>query len=207
MIGVLLLFGGLAMAVIGLVIYFRKKQEPMLLVVTIGGIMAFISVPWLEQLDRTSWPSLLTWLWNNAWLVLTVLVTAWTVIQFIRNLGSLSWPSVMGKVTRSEVVFQGVHTEKERRGQSRYAWLVSYTYTVDGRSFASDRKALDGDESVGHLSAQKSKDAHPVGSDIRVYHDPKDPSRACIDRGVVNGRWLVPGVVAVLMILGLIYRD
>lgn len=207
MAGLFLLIGGLALAFTGLVLYFRRKQEPLLMLVAVGGILAFISVPWLEQLDRTSWPSPVIWLWHHAWLVITVLVSAWAIIQFLRNMGTLAWPSVMGKVTRSEVVFRGLYTEKERRGRSRYAWNVSYTYAVNGHSYASDRKAMDSDEDVGHMAAQNSADAHPVGSEIRVFHHPKDPSIACIERGLVNGRWLVPGVVALLLIIGLFVRE
>ncbi|HEY0977813.1 MAG TPA: DUF3592 domain-containing protein [Flavobacteriales bacterium] len=208
MTGPLLLCGGLALALFGLFRYFQTKQEPQLMLVLIGGILAFISVPWLERMDRTNWPAPLMWVYHNAWLLCTIAVSAWTLFQFFRNLGTLTWPGVEGRITRSEAVFMGLHNSKEKCGQSRYAWRVSYTYTVDGQAYSGSRKAMEIDEDDLDLStAENAVRAHPVGSAVRVYHDPKEPGRACIERGIVNGRWLVPGVIAVLLIIGLYARD
>jgi hypothetical protein len=87
------------------------------------------------------------------------------------------------------------------RNSTKHWWRVAYTYVVDGVSHAGSTKALDIDEQDSNFSGvSRMVDKHPVGSAITVYHHPKDPDFACIDRSWFNGRWYVPaGFAAILL--------
>ena len=66
---------------------------------------------------------------------------------------------------------------------------------------ASDQRGLDTNEEEMDLStALELVRKHPVGSPITVYHHPKDPALACIDRSSFNGRWLMPALFAAILL-------
>jgi hypothetical protein len=129
-------------------------------------------------------------------------VTGWSAYQLTWSLRALTWPSVDGTITHSASVFLGVRGSdlNGRRNSTRHTWQVSYQYQVNGRTYTSSIKSLDTDDEDGDLSSANDKvRQHPVGSTVRVYHHPREPQLSCLDRTVINGRWLVPGLIAGLL--------
>jgi Protein of unknown function (DUF3592) len=82
-----------------------------------------------------------------------------------------------------------IHTDLERaysaRGGMQYLMKAVYRYTVDGKTYQSDRISFHetwggGTESV-YRDRLKSK--YPVGKPHVVYYNPADPSVACLETG------------------------
>lgn len=135
--------------------------------------------------------------WWGGWLA-----AVWASYQLVWSLRALTWPSVQGTLTQSEAVFMGINnsTTIGPRGSTKHWWKVAYTYAVDGVNYSGTNKALDTDDQDSNFSGVSKKVAeHPPGSSIRVYHHPRDPQLACIDRGWFNGRWLAPAMYAVVL--------
>ena len=106
---------------------------------------------------------------------------AWQNVQMAK--ASTGWPTTTGKITASQtakVMF---------RRQPR----VTYTYSVDGKPFSSQRISFAG----GYRS--KETDAilgrYPVGSEVAVSHSPNNPAEATLETGAT------PQVTAQLRIL------
>jgi hypothetical protein len=65
-----------------------------------------------------------------------------------------------------------------------YSIDITYRYEVDGTSYTADRYHFMVGSSSGRAGKQRVVDAHPRGTNITVYVDPKNPTRAIIHRGL-----------------------
>lgn len=102
---------------------------------------------------------------------------------------SAAWPAVDGTVVRSQMVRR--ETRSNMGGVSRtevvYGADVRYAYEVDGRRHESDVYVLgESNDFRDRRSAERRVGAHPVGSEVRVYHDPRDPARSTLVAGVTG---------------------
>ena len=95
-----------------------------------------------------------------------------------RDRPSLQWPSVPGTIVQSQRVY--FPTAKH----SRYIANVAYIYHVDGRVYATDRIQLWNPDLRGeNVLIDTFVAAHPVGSTVNVYYDPKQPGMAALITG------------------------
>ncbi len=193
---------GLGLVVYGLVVALRTRKPDHYMMG--GGFLAALGFIGFDTwpagttggLDRSGFLSI----------VLTVggvVAAVWALYQLIWSLRTLTWPATEGTVERSEEELLQYRNEAARASamKIRHAWRLSYTYSVDGRSYTSDQRGLDTDEEEMDLSAAlELVRKHPVGSHITVYHHPKDPALACIDRSSFNGRWLMPALFAAILV-------
>ncbi|MGV3638574.1 MAG: DUF3592 domain-containing protein [Flavobacteriales bacterium] len=202
MVWFILFTAGLCIIAIGLFRAIRSRRPDMLMLN--GGVLAFIGF-----MGYDAWPTYAVLggmdqkaasriLFNAAaWSI-----AAWTAYQFLWSLRALTWPSTSGVITHSASVFLGMRGSdvSGRRNSARHTWRVTYQYQVDGRTYTSSNKGLDTDEEDGDLSSANEKAReHPVGSTVRVFHHPREPQLACLDRSLINGRWLVPALLAGLL--------
>lgn len=131
-----------------------------------------------------------------------VVATLWAIHQLVWCFRAYTWPSAQGTVVRSGTALLDYRNDMARANvmSNRHAWRLSYTYTVNGHTYSNDQRSLDTDEEEMDLSAANALvRRHPAGSTITVYHHPKDPTLACIDRSAFNGRWLMPALFAAIM--------
>ena len=200
MIWFALFLAGIVVVLIGLVKAVRSRKPDLLM--ANGGILAAVGF-----LGFSTWPSGiiptgldqkstgLLLMWWSGWLAL-----AWAGYQLLWSLRARTWPNVQGTITQSEAAFMGINNSTiiGPRGSTKHAWKVAYTYSVEGIAYTGSTKALDIDDqdstfsSVTHMVSK-----HPVGSAVTVYHHPKDPHLACLDRSWFNARWYVPALFAV----------
>ena len=110
----------------------------------------------------------------------------WMMIQNLRtSLRSNSWPTVEGKVLKSEVA------EDTSRGQPVYSADVEYDYAVRGTAY---HGAI---VRVGNMTTKSRKDAEeivarfPAGKPVTVHYDQADPSACCLIPGTHWTHYLV----------------
>lgn len=195
--------GGLVIVLIGLVKALRTRKPDMLMLngalVAAIGFMGFDDWPAAVIAPGTPRREVGVPLFFAA----GVLAALWAVYQLVWSLRALAWPSVPGTITHSASVFVGVRNSDAGAvpRSTRHAWRVNYSYNVNGKGYTGSTRALDTEEDEFDLGgANALAAAHPVGSPITVYHHPRNPGLACIHRSVVNGRWLVPELLAGLLL-------
>jgi hypothetical protein len=108
---------------------------------------------------------------------------------------SLAWPSVTGRIIRSQVS-QSENFDQENRLKVTYLADVAYEYVVGDQTMQGDRVQFGGRISGGSSKpAQKVVDRYPVGSEITVYYDPVRPNQCTLERTTA-------GSLIVLYIIG-----
>lgn len=85
------------------------------------------------------------------------------------------WSSTLGTVLMSDIEWR--HSSKG--GSTPYP-VVAYTYTVNGQTYQSRKRAPGGE--VGGTGARKVVAKYPAGAQVVVFYDPQKPSEAVIER-------------------------
>lgn len=98
------------------------------------------------------------------------------VIQFRQGLradASKKWPVSPGTIVSSAL-------ERVPENRRRYRAAVVYRYRVEGKNYESNRIFWGGNEGrQKHMTSVV--DAHPAGSKVRVYYDPRSFAEAVLD--------------------------
>jgi hypothetical protein len=123
-------------------------------------------------------------------------VVAFLIIQ--RNLSlarkSASWPSVDGIIVKSELV------QRQRRVGGRKEKPqpdIEYTYRIKQTEYRGNQVSAGGLR-VGGMAGQWVG-RYPVGKQVPVHYDPKDPSVAVLEPGLPSGvQWIYVGPVIVV---------
>lgn len=129
-------------------------------------------------------------MWILWFFAVTGAVALGTAIYFAaRAHAAKSWPSVPGVITASE-------RSQDAESQSR----VTYSYSVAGATFTSDR-VMFGDRFGYGLGLNAQADKYPLaGQPVMVRYAPDHPSEAVLELGVSIGA--VSG--AILGVIGLV---
>jgi hypothetical protein len=97
------------------------------------------------------------------------LYKAWQNVQTAK--ASASWPTTTGKITASEI------TKVMFRRQPR----ITYSYSVNGAPFTSQRVSFAGGFRPKEVDPILAR--YPVGGEVTVAHDPKNPAEATLETG------------------------
>lgn len=123
----------------------------------------------------------------------------------LRSLGharaSTEWPVAEGVITAAEVV------RKRGSGDSgpTYRPDISYDYTVDGTTLSGDRVHFGGAVSTSNQGWARGIVArYPVGHQVQVRYSPEDPALAVLEPGVTWVVWLMPGIGALFLLVGVV---
>jgi hypothetical protein len=149
----------------------------------------------------------------------TLLITGFLALLFIaigvvliflhrRNIKkaeeSMSWKEATGTVNGSKVI-QGnnVLMSNDDDGESTPVFYpeISYTYQVGGLEYTSKRLAFTGVKSHSKReNAEKAASLYPVGKQLSVYYDPKNPKEAVVDRTAKSSSMiLVFGILFIII--------
>lgn len=120
---------------------------------------------------------------NAVWLgsIMGGFFMAWAGWNILQELPSASWPSTQGKITSmfyGDIPWDGRHSKKGRVS-------MTYQYTVNGHDYTAiqydprNETYVDVRETASAFAA-----AHPRGSAVPVYYDPKQPDHAVLKAGV-----------------------
>lgn len=91
---------------------------------------------------------------------------------------SQSFIETPGQIESCEVE----HTGTSRKGRFRVE--LRYSYSVAGQAYTGERRRPSGDPSYrSHGAAAEQARAFEPGRPVRVYVDPADPTRACLEPG------------------------
>lgn len=110
----------------------------------------------------------------------------------VQAIGARSWPEVPCTILESRVES---HSGDD---STTYSVEVRYEYEVDGRLYRSDRYRFMGGSSSGYDGKAEVVAGLPAGSRKVCYVDPKDPSRAVLDRSL--GAWVLLSLIPLLFI-------
>jgi Protein of unknown function (DUF3592) len=124
----------------------------------------------------------------------------WGGVSLAQTFG-MAWSVRSWVPVEARVVAADLESRRGSKGGISYRVLVRYTYTWQGRAYESRRVGLTNDsDDVGdwqqrwHRELRASMDR---GGSVQVWVDPREPSRAVIDKGI---RW--PVVVADVLFMG-----
>jgi hypothetical protein len=108
-------------------------------------------------------------------------MAAWFVLRDRRRArATLAWPATAGRIVESRV--EQKHLPGDRPNV-RFAPRITYEYTVDGRSYRSERLAFrEVFWSLAPQAATVKVARYPAGAEVTVYYDPRHPDEAVLER-------------------------
>lgn len=104
---------------------------------------------------------------------------------------SRRWPTTLG-----HMLLSGIHPG---RGDIQNSTYVHYSYVVDGVTYESKRLRFGLFPSAGYPLALAS--SSQGRGRLRVYYDPKKPSRSCLMTGLNELTFMLPFLLLVLSML------
>lgn len=137
-------------------------------------------------------------------IILYCQLAKWKVLR------SASWLPVSAEITRSEVAAESLRYGLRNIRGIVYVAHIEYSYEVDGTEYSGDTICVGGELNTSRRSrAEERRAKYPVGVRVCAYYDPKDPSRACLERtaeGTQLLTWIGLGAIlfALLLYLGVI---
>jgi len=106
-----------------------------------------------------------------------------------------TWARTPGEVIESKVDAAGSHTSDD---DSDCTPVVRYRYTVNGKSYESDRIVFGGQPDTTKLLAEKLVAKYPPGAKVEVFYDPRRPKNAVLESKSGIG----PGFYWMLIVFG-----
>lgn len=121
--------------------------------------------------------------WLLFWTAIVMLFNVIFLGSIVDALRSHSFPSVLGSITRSQIVHSG--------GEDGSHVEVAYEYFVGRDRYENDALRF-GMNMNGLTSLQQVVDRYPVGVEIPVYFDPDDPQHSAIEQGLLPADLFMP---------------
>ncbi|MBN3851680.1 DUF3592 domain-containing protein [Paraburkholderia sp. Ac-20342] len=96
-----------------------------------------------------------------------------------------TWPETEATIT-------SIHTISKPLKYGNHLWAPSWTYnyTVDGRSYSAESSHIAHGYDVNWYQyepvAERDGLSRPVGSTVRTFYDPGNPSRSVLDRAIFD---------------------
>jgi hypothetical protein len=90
-----------------------------------------------------------------------------------------NWPSVTGKIVKSEV--ESYIKRDNGRDRTWFSPLVEYVYRVNGREYRSRQIRFSMTVSGGEAFARKEAARYPAGAEVVVHYDPENFSNAALE--------------------------
>lgn len=111
---------------------------------------------------------------------------------------SENWPSVTGKITKSEI------ESWRREGKTYYQAKIAYKYEVNEQSYTASKVTVGDPPSTTSMSpAKRIRDEYPTGKDVVVFYDPDFPASAALKPGIQKNDILLAFITGVFPLLGL----
>jgi hypothetical protein len=123
------------------------------------------------------------------WSAMTLTFDTLIGYQCAKGIGSYQFEETTGTVTHS-------HVEQTRDNKRKLSFRpqVQYDYVVGGKTLHGKVRTF-GEATISGTGAQRSAEGvlkrYPVGKEVTVYFDPKDPSQAVLERGIGGNELLL----------------
>ena len=105
-----------------------------------------------------------------------------------QGISSTRWPSVQGRVLYSHA-----------RGGTHPETLLWYEYSVGNRRFVASDYRNGGNATPFLTVAEAAAKRYPVGRDVPVYYNPRNPQDAVLEPGLWWGNFVAPGFALLLL--------
>jgi hypothetical protein len=112
------------------------------------------------------------------------------------------WAETAGRIVKSTVEHYQQRVGGARSGTlvTFYEAVVEYSYQANGRDHHSTQLSFGGKAAGSQALAEAKAARYPVGSQVMVHYDPKNPSNAVLDLKVALA---VPFLVVAIVFFGL----
>ena len=115
-------------------------------------------------------------------LIAAIFLAGYSVYYHLLASEARSWPETAGTVVSSHVRAFGAGSPAEAGDPNRYVHMLRYQYSVDGAKFVGSDLGLADSTFLPPRTALRRVVEIPRGSAVRVYYDPRNPSRSVLDR-------------------------
>jgi len=154
-----------------------------------GGLLALLVVGKVPELIAPRLPNPENALFVTLAAGMGAFLLLFGLVQQRQALALQTWTPVTGSVLASEL-----HSRTEwKDGLQRTLYMpnITYTYTVGGRAYTSNRYSLGAETEWSKPQFVESQlKKHPAGSQVTVYYNPTAPAEAVLARRL-SGGWLV----------------
>ncbi|RLA49984.1 MAG: hypothetical protein DRR42_14330, partial [Gammaproteobacteria bacterium] len=117
---------------------------------------------------------------------------------------STSWPSVEGKVSKSEVRMQlASGGEQSVNNPVTYHADIGYDYTVDGENFKGSRIAFGDLGTAERSDADAISDKYPLDISVTVYYKPNEHQVSLLEPGLRTSVWFPVFLGIPFLLIGL----
>lgn len=114
------------------------------------------------------------------------------IFQVKKGYESLSWPSVKGIVTSSEI--EESHSSSHKKSSSaKWSVELKYQYTIEGNEYSGTRITYKGIDS-SHQGAIELSKKYSIGKHVMVYYNPENKAEAVLVQGY---GWM--GIIFIVM--------
>ena len=108
---------------------------------------------------------------------------------------SVSWPSVVGKITEAEVVRAGTSA-----GSNSWQPAITYVYDVNGVELKGNRIRITDKSYPLPKLAEKVLLEYPIESEVTVFYNPDKPTTCVLIPGITSGVYgIFVGALAVVI--------
>ena len=113
---------------------------------------------------------------------------------------STSWQPVVGVIVSSDL-----DVEIDSDGNTYYRANIRYAYGLDGQEFNGDRVY------IGQTSTTDRKPTFDLllkyekGAAVVVYYDPRTPTQAVLEPGLLGVNWVLPAIGGGFLVFGLVF--
>ena len=136
-----------------------------------------------------------------------LIITIFTLIDYLTALESENWREVPGEIKQSEVISEQTHSTSNNPGSPSYNFTtyrptIVYQYHVNGQLYENDRIRFGAIGGSDISETRRFVVRNPVGKQVTVYYSDNDPSNSVLLKGVTTNISLVAifsGVAFLLM--------
>ena len=111
---------------------------------------------------------------------------------------SETWPTAMGKVTRSEVI---VEEDKDGEGSTWYNPVVAYAYNVAGETVEGSRIRFANMRRGSRKKAEEILARYSAGETVTVRYNPEKPNEAVLESQKPGPLYLVMALGGLIFIV------
>jgi hypothetical protein len=115
-----------------------------------------------------------------------------------------NWPKAKGVITHSEVYRQEMRNSQTNTSQVYFGLRCFYDYKVEGNKYSGSNVYF-GEKFWMHRDVKKVQAEaakYPLGADVPIYYNPKNPKIAALEPGVREGAvegQLILGVIIIVV--------
>lgn len=136
-----------------------------------------------------------------------VVMMVGTVRELMESFEAMSWPTVAGKVTLSEIKVTSIKSSgRSSNGIHRsttsdsYEAQIEYEFELDGKTLKGDRLGgVRSGNAADRKSVEQTLKKYPINQPVTVSYKPGDPSQALLEPGSWGGFFVMAGLSLFLM--------